>query len=63
MSGDEVKVGDVVKLNSGGPPMAVGRTWDGDRGRMASCSWFSDLGNANHHDFPAACLTVQPAED
>ena len=66
-SPDPLKIGDVVKLKSGGPLMTVVRfTHDGD----PLCTWFDYSGDAigggykypvaatNAAAFPAACLDV-----
>ena len=67
LSPEPLKVGDVVKLKSGGPLMTVVRfTHDGD----PLCTWFDYSGDAigggykypvaatNAAAFPAACLDV-----
>jgi uncharacterized protein YodC (DUF2158 family) len=38
---DEIKVGDIVYLNSGGPDMTVEKTYHGAGGEeRATCQWF-----------------------
>lgn len=40
MKNEELKVGDIVRLKSGGPKMVVGKTDSG----MATCHFFNDQG-------------------
>jgi uncharacterized protein YodC (DUF2158 family) len=49
----KLKIGDVVQLPSGGPPMTVGFL-DGDN---AGCVWFVD-GKVEQHKFRADALVV-----
>lgn len=47
-----IKIGDMVRLNSGGPQMTV-TEMDGDE---LTCKWF-DSEQASHEDeFPLACV-------
>lgn len=52
-----VVIGDVVKLNSGGPAMCVRETtWD--RGWIVSCDWFDKTGEVRKGEWRAGQLTV-----
>ena len=61
-SPEPLKVGDVVKLKSGGPMMTV-NNFDGDR---VWCLWFDYSGEHSRYpvalvssgSFPAACLDI-----
>lgn len=48
------KVGDVVRLNSGGPPMTVTGVRDPD---VLRCMWLLDDGTNDVAEFSAACVT------
>lgn len=58
---DEIKVGDVVKLKSGGPDMTVeeiaksGMTGTGPL--AAWCAWFDSKGEEKKGTFPLTSLT------
>jgi uncharacterized protein YodC (DUF2158 family) len=54
-SGSTVRVGDKVRLNSGGPEMTV--TGFSPRGN-AWCEWESESERWKEHSFPPACLTL-----
>jgi uncharacterized protein YodC (DUF2158 family) len=62
------KVGDVVKLKSGGPLMTVTGTSVGpDRPTLFTCSWFDKDNHEQTGSFPADALsderpTAQPRE-
>jgi uncharacterized protein YodC (DUF2158 family) len=58
MTTEQLKVGDTVKLKSGGPLMtvtAVGHD-DTSRGPVIWCSWFDDKGKESTGYFPAAAV-------
>ena len=57
MADGEIKVGDVVRLKSGGPAMVVVEAIlaDGEEEHLA-CNWF-DGSTVQSAIFPAACLT------
>jgi uncharacterized protein YodC (DUF2158 family) len=52
MSSDELQLGDLVTLNSGGPAMVINGMKDG----MIECVWF-DKKKAKEMNVPAECLT------
>ena len=57
------KVGDVVRLKSGGPPMTVTSIESGenDGGYVVFCIWFNTKGNEKSGHYPAAALVpVEP---
>ncbi len=54
-----IRVGDVVRLNSGGPKMAVARVHD----TTATCSWFSRKGKAQSGVFAPECLVLAEQYD
>ena len=57
----EVRLGEVVRLRSGGPQMTV--TTVGPAGRC-TCTWFDGQGGAMQiGDFPVVALTPDPTED
>ncbi len=37
---EDLKAGDVVILNSGGPSMTLESIYDGNNGKRAKCAWF-----------------------
>lgn len=49
----KLQIGDVVKLNSGGPSMTVQSV---DNEAIIGCYWDRD-GKTEHYEFPSACLT------
>jgi len=59
------RVGRVVVLKSGGPPMTVDavtrQDLDGDSVEMVSVMWFCSASSLARHVFPAACLNVVEA--
>jgi uncharacterized protein YodC (DUF2158 family) len=58
---NDIKAGDVVQLNSGGPRMTVTevKNWNGKM--TAYCSWF--VNEKNHSDsFPVSSLKTADAE-
>lgn len=60
------RVGGIVVLNSGGPPMTVNKITrqevDGEMIEMVSVVWFASASIFMGHAFPAACLqSVQDA--
>jgi uncharacterized protein YodC (DUF2158 family) len=59
MEAPKIAVGDIVKLNSGGPKMTVINA----DGCAIKCTWYSDDGDDFYGlaDFPAACLTMVKA--
>ena len=60
MAGDEVKVGDVVRLKSGGPPMTVARVFQGAGSWYANCVWF-DGAVTKGGDFATGVLEPEPS--
>ncbi len=46
------KIGDIVRLRSGGPVMTV----SGIDGTSVECTWFGADGKVNFHHFVAAML-------
>lgn len=52
----ELKEGDIVWLNSGGPKMTMGRI----EGGHAECSWFDDFKMPHMYSFPVICLQTLP---
>jgi uncharacterized protein YodC (DUF2158 family) len=57
----EVKIGDVVRLNAGGPYMAVERIFTVDAGLLtADCVWFAPDGNCRRAEFLCCTLMVAP---
>jgi uncharacterized protein YodC (DUF2158 family) len=57
------KVGDVVRLKSGGPPMTVTSIESGENegGHLVFCIWFNSKGNEKSGHYPAAALVpVEP---
>jgi uncharacterized protein YodC (DUF2158 family) len=57
------KVGDVVRLKSGGPPMTVTSVESGEDevGYVVFCIWFNAKGNEKSGHYPAA--TLMPATE
>jgi uncharacterized protein YodC (DUF2158 family) len=53
---DEVKIGEVVMLNSGGPEMTVVATEKIDGVEMISCEWFDKEKKVRRHGFPIMSL-------
>jgi len=58
------KVGDVVKLKSGGPPMTVSsvESGEGEGGYVVFCIWFNSKGNEKSGHYPAASLVPVEAQ-
>jgi len=54
---DQVSIGDVVVLNSGGPLMTVASN---PTRQQVHCCWFTADGNLCTENFPVAMLTVKP---
>ena len=54
------KIGDVVRLKSGGPPMTVTSVESGDNdvGYVVFCIWFNAKGNEKSGHYPAAALVL-----
>ena len=55
----EIKLGDVVKLKSGGPEMTVikiGKFGYDDRLQSAQCSWFKSSNEVERNVFPIEAL-------
>jgi len=50
---NEIKVGDVVVLNSGGPLMTVSEI---DANNVATCYWMIEGCDAQSTSFPVACI-------
>lgn len=56
---EKVKIGDVVKLKSGGVPMTVtGVRFD--EGWVAQLTWHDVHGQSCGDEIPMQCLVVQP---
>ena len=58
-SPDTFKIGDVVKLKSGGPEMTITNMDDSFSiisDDAASCDWFDDAGVHFTREFPLTCL-------
>jgi uncharacterized protein YodC (DUF2158 family) len=51
----ELRVGDVVTLKSGGPKMTITRLGD-EADSWPVCSWFSEGGQYGREQFPRVCL-------
>lgn len=49
------KIGDVVRLKSGGPPMTVTRL---DADDIVRCAWFPDDQDTKNTFFPSAALDL-----
>ena len=57
---EEIKVGDAVRLKSGGPDMTVSFVRNTASGEMATCDWVIE-GVRQHHDFrPEMLAKVEP---
>jgi uncharacterized protein YodC (DUF2158 family) len=55
---NEFKVGDVVRLNSGGPRMTIVRLFeDTDGDQRATCTWFDNDKHSHEADFKTDALT------
>jgi uncharacterized protein YodC (DUF2158 family) len=54
------KIGDVVRLKSGGPPMTVTSVemGEGEAGYVIFCIWFNAKGNEKSGHYPAATLVL-----
>lgn len=60
MSNSEMKIGDLAKLNSGGPVMTIRVINEGD----VMCDWFDDTNwKPLHKSFPMESLTKQSATE
>jgi uncharacterized protein YodC (DUF2158 family) len=55
---DDIKVGDVVQLRSGGPVMTVGSR-GGNNHAYVGCVWF-DGSNVKEHGFSVELLRLVP---
>lgn len=55
-----MKVGDVVRLNAGGPGMAIESIFTGKMGHAASCVWFMSDGMCQRGEFLCCALIVAP---
>ena len=63
---NEIKIGDVVRLKSGGPKMTVASIVMGAKHNNARCLWFNegedlktdDNNDPNVHRFPVVCLDI-----
>lgn len=54
----ELKAGDVVQLNSGGPQMTIARLFeDVDNEQLAICVWFDRQGEKQEGEFKTISLT------
>ena len=54
------KIGDVVRLKSGGPAMTVTsiESGEGEAGHVIFCIWFNAKGNEKRGHYPAATLVL-----
>jgi uncharacterized protein YodC (DUF2158 family) len=54
------KVGDVVRLKSGGPPMTVTsiESEESEAGHVVFCIWFNAKANEKSGHYPAAALVL-----
>lgn len=62
---EQLKIGDVVKLNSGGPEMTVSKLSVGallkpNEEAGVVCSWFDSHGQLSNSTFLIATLTKKP---
>lgn len=58
MNDEEVKIGALVQLNSGGPLMTVTECDE----ESATCTWIVNQGPScvvHQHEFPIACLQLK----
>jgi uncharacterized protein YodC (DUF2158 family) len=53
--GSTFKVGDIVQLKSGGPPMTIS---DLRKNGKVSCSWFADIYAVQHSQFSLDTLKL-----
>lgn len=60
MSETELRIGDVVWLRSGGPPMTVVRVEIQGHSCQVGCVWHDDAGRSEGAVLPLACLVVKP---
>jgi len=60
---NEIRVGDVVWLNSGGPAMTVVTIYGEGDDRRADCSWVAEDGRTMSHTFPVVCLRNDEAPE
>lgn len=61
---DQLKVGDIVTLKSGGPDMTIveiGETYEGSS-MQAWCSWFKSSNEPETKHFPLAALRLVEAQ-
>lgn len=49
---EELKIGDIVELNSGGPDMTVQHV---SKNNIVGCYWNCN-GKTEYYEFPSACL-------
>lgn len=64
---EDIQVGDVVLLNSGGPDMTVDEigklaSMSSDGPLSAWCSWFDSRGERQTHTFPLTSLIKKKKE-
>ena len=59
MANEEIKVGDVVQLKAGGPPITVAEI-DEDEAR---CVWIDDKGKQQEEYYPLITLTKHIKEN
>lgn len=57
MANDEIKVGDVVRLRSGGPRMTVVNR-RGENNAWVECQWFDDKKQVTEKGFIVDALTL-----
>jgi uncharacterized protein YodC (DUF2158 family) len=56
----EQKVGNVVKLVSGGPDMTIAAVGDGDKDGQVRCQWFNAGAELQEAWYPAVALIPAP---
>ena len=59
---EDIDVGDIVMLNSGGPPMTVTQRRD-NLSRHVTCVWYDAGGKLQTVEIPSACLMTPRATD
>lgn len=55
-----MKIGDIVRLNSGGPEMTISCVEEDCGDLDITCEWHSDTGGILTHVFASECLTHVP---
>ena len=60
---DEINIGSVVELRSGGPIMTVGHIFENDGGSFATCNWFDTNNRPHAETYPIESLRLVPEND